>query len=82
MLNNVSARVLVNKKLAQWVKMLHPSRHLYAHSMCRVGVFIVNFEHISHLCSSVPFVNFEHVIAGWDQIVSLPVETPLDIVLT
>ena len=67
MLNNVSARVLVNKKLAQWVKMLHPSRHLYAHSMCRVGVFIVNFEHISHLCSSVSFVNFEHVIAGWNQ---------------
>ena len=31
----------------------------------RSGVFIVNFEHISHLCSSVSFVNFEHVIAGW-----------------
>ena len=31
----------------------------------RFGVFIVNFEHISHLCSSVPIVNFEHVIAGW-----------------
>ena len=28
------------------------------------GGFIVNFEHISHLCSSVPIVNFEHVIAG------------------
>ena len=33
----------------------------------RSGVFIVNFEHISHLvlCSSVSFVNFELVIAGW-----------------
>ena len=31
----------------------------------RFGVFIVNFEHISHLCSSASIVNFEHVIAGW-----------------
>ena len=30
------------------------------------GVFIVSFEHVSHLCSSVSIVNFEHVIAGWD----------------
>ena len=29
--------------------------------------FIVNFEHISHLCSSVSIVNFEHVIAGWER---------------
>ena len=29
------------------------------------GGFIVNFEDISHLCSSVPNVNFEHVISGW-----------------
>ena len=29
------------------------------------GVFIVNFEHISQLFSSVSIVNFEHVIAGW-----------------
>ena len=28
----------------------------------RFGVFIVSFEHISHLCSSVSIVNFEHVI--------------------
>ena len=28
------------------------------------GGFIVNFEHISHLCSSVSIVNFEHVIVG------------------
>ena len=27
--------------------------------------FIANFEHISHLCSSVSIANFEHVIAGW-----------------
>ena len=29
-----------------------------------VGVFIVNFEHISHLVPSVSIVNLEHVIAG------------------
>ena len=29
------------------------------------GGFIVNFEHISHLCSSISVVNFEHVIADW-----------------
>ena len=34
----------------------------------RFGVFIVNFEYISHLCSSVSIVNFEHVIAGWEGI--------------
>ena len=32
--------------------------------------FIVNFEHISHLCSSVSIVNFEHVIAGWERFFS------------
>ena len=31
----------------------------------RFGVFIVNFEHISYLCSSVSIANFQHVIAGW-----------------
>ena len=31
----------------------------------RSGISIVNFEHISHLCSSVSIVNFEHVITGW-----------------
>ena len=31
----------------------------------RFGIFIANFEHISHLCSNVSIVNFEHVIAGW-----------------
>ena len=33
----------------------------------RSGVFIVNFEHISHLapCCNVSAFNFEHVIAGW-----------------
>ena len=32
----------------------------------RSGVFIVNFEHISHPpCSSVSIVNFEQVNAGW-----------------
>ena len=29
----------------------------------RFGGFVVNFEHISRLCSSVSIVNFEHVIA-------------------
>ena len=32
----------------------------------RFGVF-VNFEHISHFCSSVSVVNFEHVNAGRDM---------------
>ena len=32
--------------------------------------FIVNFEHITHLCSSVSIVNFEHVIAGWSKKIS------------
>ena len=31
----------------------------------RFGVFIVNFERISHLCSSVSIVNFEQVNNGW-----------------
>ena len=34
--------------------------------MCRSGVFIFNFDHISH-SSSVSIVNFEYVIAGWDN---------------
>ena len=29
------------------------------------GVFNLNFEHISHFCSSVSIVNLEHVITGW-----------------
>ena len=32
----------------------------------RFGGFIVNFEHISHLFSSVSIVNFEQVNAGWN----------------
>ena len=34
------------------------------------GGYIVNFEHISHLCSSASIVNFEHVIAGWVCIIA------------
>ena len=37
---------------------------------CRFGGFIVNFEHISHLCSSVSIVNFEHLVAGWVFVVA------------
>ena len=29
------------------------------------GGFIVDFEHISHLCSSIFIVNFEQVNADW-----------------
>ena len=32
----------------------------------RSVVFIDNFEHISHLCSSVSIVNFEQVNATWE----------------
>ena len=31
---------------------------------CHFGGFIINFAHISHLCSSVSIVNFEQVNAG------------------
>ena len=31
----------------------------------RFGGFIVNFEHILHLCSSAPIANFKQVNAGW-----------------
>ena len=31
----------------------------------RSGIFIVTFEHISHLNCSASIVNFEHVFADW-----------------
>ena len=34
----------------------------------RFGGFIVNFEHISHLCSGVSIANFKHVIASWGNL--------------
>ena len=30
------------------------------------GIFIVNFENISHLALMFPIVNFEQVNAGWE----------------
>ena len=33
--------------------------------MFKVNNNIVNFEHISHLCSRASIFNFEHVIADW-----------------
>ena len=38
------------------------------HYWRRFGVLNVNFEHISHLCSSVFIDNFEQVNAGWEVI--------------
>ena len=38
-----------------------PKRHHWR----RFGSFIVNFEHISHLCPSFSVVNFEQVNTGW-----------------
>ena len=35
----------------------------------RFGVFIVNFEHISHPCSSDSIVNFEQINAGWVELI-------------
>ena len=35
--------------------------------MRRFGVLIVNFEHISHLCSCVFIVNFQQVNASWEK---------------
>ena len=40
-----------------------PKRRQWRHWR-RFGSFIVNFEHISPLCSTVSIVNFKHVIAG------------------
>ena len=37
------------------------SRQLWRRSV----VFIVNFEHISHLALSVSIINFEQINAGW-----------------
>ena len=39
-----------------------PKRHHWR----RFGVFIVNFQHISHHCCSVSIVDFEQVIADWE----------------
>ena len=36
----------------------------------RSGVFIVNFEHISHLVPSVSTVNFEQIFALWNLVKS------------
>ena len=36
----------------------------------RSGVFIVNFQHFTP-CSSVSIVNFEHVIADWEEMDSI-----------
>ena len=44
------------------------------------GVFIVNFEHISHL-SSVSIVNFEHVIACWVTVSDFRPKSILKIIL-
>ena len=49
-------------KTKKWTRKDQPKRRQWR----RFGVFIVNFEHISHLCSCLSIVNFEHVIAGWD----------------
>ena len=32
----------------------------------RFGVFIVNFQHMPYLCSSVSIINFEQVNADWE----------------
>ena len=43
----------------------------------RSGISIVNFEHISHLVLVfLLFVNFEHVIAGWDASFGIRSELP------
>ena len=34
----------------------------------RSGVLIVKFKHISYLVIMFPIVNFEHVSAGWEQV--------------
>ena len=39
---------------------------IFSNAWRRFGVLIIKLEHISHLCSNVSNVNFEHVIANWD----------------
>ena len=34
---------------------------------CFGGLFIVNFEHMSHFCFTVSMVNFEQVNASWEN---------------
>ena len=42
----------------------------------RSGVFIVNFERISHLVPSVSTVNFEQIFAPWNLVKSqAPIQT-------
>ena len=53
------------------------SRIIPLHPLRRFGGFIVNFEHISHFCSNVSIVNFEHVVAGW----GVPKGSPLSPIL-
>ena len=38
------------------------------HQWRRSGVFIVNFEHITHLVHCVSIVNFEQVNADWVEV--------------
>ena len=45
------------------LKIKIPERRHWRYS----GVFIVNFEHFSLVCSSISIVNFEQVNAHWDE---------------
>ena len=54
--------ICVSKKYAKNSVINLSSRQ---HHWPRFSGFIVNFEHISHLCSSVSLINFEQVTAGW-----------------
>ena len=46
-------------------KINHKNTRMTWRQWLRSGVFIVNFEHISKLFSSVPIVDFEQVNVGW-----------------
>ena len=45
-------------------------KNIDTRTMKAFGVIIVSFEHISHPCSIVSIINFEHVNADWVEISS------------
>ena len=69
--------------LPKWSKTSEQYLKLYsklsqpAFTCSKLSLF-VNIEHISHLCSSVSIINFEHAIAGWvDSYNNLQPENPV-----
>ena len=60
-----SLKILMKNNLRLCVQPCGIYIHIYKY-ICRSGVFIVNFEHISHLDLVFLIVNFEQVNTGWN----------------